>query len=105
MSNGFVETINNNVALGLGVDWAYYGPHSNVLWFPVVMQWNFFVTDVVTVFGEPGGAIRAVSGTNNNDIRIDGVLQLGAKFMFSRYVGLTLRAGYPYFSAGVTLLI
>jgi hypothetical protein len=32
------------------------------------------------------------------------VLQLGAKFMFSRNVGLTLRAGYPYFSLGLSLM-
>jgi len=105
VDNGFVKTINNNVALGVGVDWAHYGPNSNVLWVPIVMQWNFFLTDVVTVFGEPGGAIRTVSRNNNTDIHIEGVLQLGAKFMFSRNVGLTLRAGYPYFSIGLTVLI
>jgi len=105
VDNGFVKSINNNVALGVGVDWAHYGPNSNVLWFPVVMQWNFFLTDVITVFGEPGGAIRSVSGNRHTEWHVDGVLQLGAKFMFSRNVGLTLRAGYPYFSLGLTVLI
>ena len=105
VDNGFVKTINNNVALGVGVDWAHYGTNSNVLWFPVVMQWNFFLTDVITVFGEPGGAIRSVSGNNHTDWHVDGVLQLGAKFMFSRNVGLTLRAGYPYFSLGLSVLM
>lgn len=106
VDNGFVKKINNNVALGFGVDWAHYnGPGANVLWFPIVMQWNFYLTDVITVFGEPGGALRIASSHGHSDWRADGVLQLGAKFMFSRYVGLTLRAGYPYFSAGVTLLL
>jgi len=105
VDNGFIKTINNNVALGFGVDWAHYGgPGSDVLWFPVVMQWNFFITDVITVFGEPGGAFRHVSSHGRSELHVDGVLQAGAKFMFSRYVGLTLRAGYPYFSAGVSLL-
>ena len=105
VDNGFVKSINNNVALGLGVDWAHYDANANVLWFPVVMQWNFFLTDVITVFGEPGIAFRTVSGNRNTDLRLDGVLQLGAKFMFSRNIGLTLRAGYPYFSLGLTVLI
>jgi hypothetical protein len=106
VDNGFVKTINNNVALGFGVDWAHYGRvGANVLWFPVVMQWNFFITDVITVFGEPGGAFRFVSGHGNGDLHADLVLQAGAKFMFSRNVGLTLRAGYPYFSAGLTILL
>ena len=106
VSNGFVEKINNNVALGFGADWAHYGgPGSDVLWFPVVMQWNFFVTNIITVFGEPGGAFRHVSSHGHSETHVDGVLQAGAKFMFSRYIGLTLRAGYPYFSAGLTLLL
>jgi hypothetical protein len=104
VDNGFVKSINNNVALGLGIDWAHYGTNSNVVWVPVVMQWNFFLTDVVTVFGEPGIAIRAASGGNQTHWHADGVLQLGAKFMFSRNVGLTLRAGYPYFSLGLSLM-
>lgn len=103
--NGFVKTINNNVALGLGADWAHYGTNTNVVWFPIVMQWNFFITDVITVFGEPGFAIRTVSGDSHTHPRVDGVMQAGAKFMFSRNVGLALRAGYPYFSLGLTILI
>jgi hypothetical protein len=106
VDNGFIKKINNNVALGFGVDWAHYGgPGSDVLWFPVVMQWNFFITDIITVFGEPGGAFRYVSSHGHSELHVDGVLQAGAKFMFSRSVGLTLRAGYPYFSAGLTLLL
>jgi len=103
VANGFVKSINNNVALGLGVDWAHYDKNSDVLWFPAVMQWNFYLTDVITAFGEPGFALR---NTSNHDTHwnIDGVLQVGAKFMFGRYVGLTVRAGYPYFSVGVSML-
>ena len=105
VANGFIQTINNNVALGIGLDMAHYGPSSNVLWVPVVMQWNFYVTDVITAFGEPGGALRTASRQGHAQWHIDGVLQAGAKFMLSRNVGLTIRAGYPYFSAGVTILL
>jgi hypothetical protein len=106
VDNGFVKKINNDVALGFGFDWAHYGTaDANVLWLPIVMQWNFHLTDVITVFGEPGGAFRYVSVRGNGELHADAVLQLGAKFMFSRYAGLTLRVGYPYFSAGVSFLL
>ena len=66
------------MALGFGVDWAHYDKNSDVLWFPAVMQWNFFLTDVIAV----------LRNNSNRDTHwnIDGVLQLGAKFMFVRYV-------------------
>jgi hypothetical protein len=107
LDNGFVKTVNNDIALGLGIDWAhYYGSaDANVFWIPIVMQWNFHLTTLITVFGEPGAAFRYVTAHGNGELRADGVLQVGAKFMFSRYMGLTLRAGYPYFSAGLTLLL
>ena len=105
VDNGFVKKINNDVALGFGIDWAHYGgADANVLWFPIVMQWNFHLTDVITVFGEPGGAFRYVSVRGNSEFHADGVLHLGAKFSFGVTRG-SVRAGYPYFSAGLTLLL
>ena len=105
VTNGFVQSINNGVALGLGIDMAHYGPSSNVIWLPVVMQWNFYIADAITVFGEPGGALRTATSHGQTEWHIDGVMQAGAKFMFTRQVGLTIRAGYPYFSAGLTFLL
>jgi hypothetical protein len=74
LTDGFVKTINNSVAIGLGVDWAHYsgtncvydprfpgycygyGYYGNAdfLQFPVVMQWNFYVAQRWSVFAEPG---------------------------------------------------
>src|SRR5258708_9976410 len=76
VDNGFVSTINNSVAITFGVDWLHYsgvdcyyyynynGPRgpgycynvgdANYLFFPVAMQWNFFVAKQWSVFGEPG---------------------------------------------------
>ena len=71
---GFVPTINNSVAIGVGLDWVHYsatgcvhdprfpancyglGYYANAdfLQFPVVMQWNFYVARRWSVFGEPG---------------------------------------------------
>lgn len=106
VDNGFLRRLNNNVALGLGLDWAHYNKSSaNVLWIPVVMQWNFFMTDVITVFGEPGLAFRHASWEHDSKVAAQLVLQAGAKFMFSDRVGLTLRLGAPYFSVGVSFLL
>jgi hypothetical protein len=75
VDNGFVPTINNNVAIGFGLDWGHYSnkcwspwyrndPYyrgdcsSNTLWAPVVMQWNFFISKIFSAFAEPGLAIR-----------------------------------------------
>ncbi|HEX3854729.1 MAG TPA: hypothetical protein VHW01_27395, partial [Polyangiaceae bacterium] len=70
--NGFVPTINNSVGIGFGVDWVHYShgrqhctrdtltsgvcnfddsESVNDLWFPAVMQWNFFLSRQWSVFG------------------------------------------------------
>jgi len=73
MKNGFISSINNNVAIGFGLDWAHFsgcyyayyaGPYGydcpsfNTFVIPVVMQWNFFLSTHWSVFGEPGLAIE-----------------------------------------------
>lgn len=84
VKNGFVDTINNSVGIGFGLDWMHYegsdasvgpcarwipglngttictevgapyGGPSNYFYFPGVMQWNFWLTPRFSVFGEPG---------------------------------------------------
>ena len=84
---------------------------------PVVLQWNFYITDIITVYGEPGFAIRYahVSATlpYQNLPRdysygyTDPILVLsgGAKFMFGKTIGLNVRVGYPYFTVGASFLL
>jgi hypothetical protein len=69
--DGFVDSINNSVAIGLGLDWLHYnapdcfyyynrgaacygGASADFFQFPVVLQWNFYVAKHWSVFGEPG---------------------------------------------------
>src|SRR5690606_41027704 len=40
IDNGFVPSINNTVGLGFGADIT-----PNALWIPVVLQWNFFLSN------------------------------------------------------------
>jgi hypothetical protein len=138
--NGFISSINNNVAIGLGLDWAHYGgcyrhvyyygyayegcPSFNALVFPIVMQWNFFLSTHFSVFGEPGIALNYASygsgdcsyydnrgvlhfapcnGPGGSKFDIDPfVFFVGGRYHFSDKVSLTARLGWPYFSFGVS---
>lgn len=101
VDNGFVSTINNSVGLGVGLDFV---PHNSgtVLLIPVVMQWNFFLSKNWSVFGEPGAAVY--SGTGRDGLVLDPILEAGGRFHFSDSVTLTMRAGWPALSVGVSFL-
>jgi hypothetical protein len=136
VQNGFVPSINNSVAIGFGVDWLhysgagcydYYGPHgpngpcydvgdANYLFFPVVMQWNFFVAHQWSVFGEPGlviyhgwfdycaGAPAGYNCGNPTSTGVDFAFWIGGRYHFNEHVALVLRIGYPTFSFGVSFM-
>jgi hypothetical protein len=118
--NGFVDSINNSVAVSFGMDLLHYeacafqglGCSANYVYFPVAMQWNFFVAQRWSVFGEPGlfvfhGFIddclpgtRDCQRPNVNGIRP--ALWLGGRYHFSEKVSLTMRIGWPAFTIGVS---
>jgi len=124
--NGFVPSINNSVAIGFGVDWARYGRGDycrngdalqrcgdrvringfNEFYFPVVLQWNFFLSRNWSVFGEPGVALNYHGWGGPNAIDVDPfVFFLGGRYHFSDKVTLTMRIGYPAFSIGGSFLL
>ncbi|MGD0674916.1 MAG: hypothetical protein ABSC94_05820 [Polyangiaceae bacterium] len=120
--NGFVPTINDSVSIGIGADFAHYGGNgvaapgactlyapgpagtnvcvrvsqtggsSNYLFFPLVMQWNFFLSPAWSVFGEPGLALYSVDDGSSGVVP---VFDFGGRFHFNDRVTLTLRLGYP----------
>jgi hypothetical protein len=101
VDNGFVKTINNTVGLGFGIDWLAF-PEKNKktsLFVPIVMQWNFWISRNWSVFGEPGGGFYLGNATG-----VRPVFYGGARFHITDRFTLTLRAGYPTFSAGVSFL-
>ena len=141
MHNGPISTINNNMGISFGLDVTFgdgglgycYGPYYDrrlyngydcsvtEFWLPVAMQWNFWLTKVISVFGEPGFAIahrrwnydvycngnlgdpacdRHFSATD-----IDFIFAGGGRFMFSDHVGATVRIGYPMITAGINFLL
>jgi len=128
VDNGFVETINNTIGIGFGVDYVHYslGRSRCVrpvqgqlctdeddaydvdnLWFPVVMQWNFFLSRNWSVFGEPGAALRYESSEDDDaSLKLEPLqFYAGGRYHFAEAMTLTLRAGYPTFSVGLSFLL
>jgi len=84
------------------------------------MQWNFYLTKVISVFGEPGFAIAHrrwnynwyCNGANGpycdqhyttNDL--EPIFAAGGRFMFSDRIGATVRIGVPMITAGINFLL
>jgi hypothetical protein len=125
MHNGPIPSINNSLGIGFGLDVAFFDDcrrvrdddcDARMLWFPVVAQWNFFFTKVVSVFGEAGLGIvhrsadfeRGCLSDDCDDTDLDLFQPLffgGGRFLFSDSVGLVVRLGTPYVSVGATFLL
>jgi hypothetical protein len=99
VDNGFIKTINNTVGLGIGLDWLSPGDN-DTFWLPVVMQWNFWLSDKWSVFGEPGGGIWFGKASG-----VRPAFYGGGRFHFSDSVALTLRVGYPNIAVGVSFFL
>ena len=128
LKNGFIPSINNNVAVGAGLDWVhgngcygFYCRGADSFWVPVVMQWNFFLSPHWSVFAEPGVAIAHASRSAlcagrdafGNPVYVDcgdsvtspePVLTVGGRFHVSDRFALTMRVGYPYITLGGSIM-
>jgi hypothetical protein len=132
--DGFIKSINNSVAISFGLDWVHYGgtncyyydprygPNycygygsTDFIQIPIVMQWNFYVAQKWSVFGEPGLYIwHGFYGApnypcngpglppcnyygyyNGNDTGVGPAFWAGGRFHFSDSASLTMRLGYP----------
>ena len=96
--SGFIRSVNDTVGLGFGIDWT-----RDTTWVPVVMQWNFWVSQHWSVFAEPGVAFRWRD--DYHQLRPDLTLYGGARWLFAPGVSLTMRVGYPAFALGFSFLI
>lgn len=98
--NGFVPTINNSVGLGFGADMT-----PDTLRVPVVMQWNFFLSNRFSVFGEPGAAIVVYDNNRAPSVIDYFAFFAGGRWHFSERATLTMRLGSPALSLGVSFLL
>jgi hypothetical protein len=119
VKNGFIDEINNSVAISFGLDlmhydscWYFGNCSADYLDFPVVMQWNFYVADRWSVFGEPGfvfyhGFVGDCPPNNEclsspRTTFLEPAIYLGGRYHFSEKAALTMRIGFPTLSVGVS---
>lgn len=117
VDNGFVESINNSVAISFGADlihydgcWYHGDCSANYLDFPVAMQWNFYVASHWSVFGEPGllvyhGFLNDCPANQTCVVAphvtgIEPAIYVGGRYHFNEMTALTMRLGFPAFSLG-----
>ncbi|MBK7583588.1 MAG: hypothetical protein IPI67_25770 [Myxococcales bacterium] len=133
LDNGPISKINNNMGIGFGLDWAHNGDACkgwrfgnrfyddqctvDVFMLPVVVQWNFFLTPIVSVFGEAGLEIEHTrwewdncpwaNNCKDTDTDVEPVFWGGGRFLFgaNSNVGGVVRLGWPYISLGVGILL
>ncbi|MDP9033412.1 MAG: hypothetical protein M3O50_01280 [Myxococcota bacterium] len=130
VSNGFVPTINDSIAIGVGADFIHYqgvgvrpgtctrfvqgpantnvcvevsrtGGSSTYLFLPAVMQWNFWLARRWSVFGEPG---LTVYWSDHGAVGASPAFYVGGRFHITDGVTLTFRLGYPTISLGASIL-
>ena len=136
VDNGPITSINNSMAIGFGFDWAHFGDgcylpaafrgqtlvagydcSANDFWLPVVWQWNFFFSDLISAFFEPGLAIEhtrydgsgicvaGVACADYNDTDLEFVIWIGMRFHFGDAIGLTPRIGHPALTLGPSFFL
>ncbi len=137
VKQGFIASINNSIGISFGFDWLHYsgndvtigpcayfapGPAGTLictqvagfnagpasyLFFPVAMQWNFWLHERFSAFGEPGLAIyyRKAQYYPGSDVSLTPVFDLGGRWHFSKVAALTFRLGYPVFTLGVSFFL
>lgn len=97
-NDGFIRKINDSVGLGIGADFT-----EDTTWVPVVLQWNFWLSEHWSVFAEPGVALRFRD--NYEDRGPDFTVYGGGRYRFGRSVALTLRVGHPAAALGLSFLL
>jgi hypothetical protein len=123
LKDGPVPSINNNLAITFGMQWAHFGNacgprpdrcDEDDIWVPITVQWNFFLTDMISIFPEFGLGFRDAlfdyDICNNrvcrgSDLEVHPVMWFGARFRLHENVALTLRLGTPMLQFGVSFLI
>jgi hypothetical protein len=78
------------------------GGSYSYVFMPVVMQWNFWLTERWSVFGEPGINLYALGSYG---FGAGPALYLGGRLTLAERIKLTLRLGYPTLGLGVSFLL
>lgn len=105
----FIPKINNTVAITFGIDFTNYNCRGCryrddfLVWNPVGLQWNFFITDKFSTFADIGFMLRSYGFYNNIDP--DLFVMVGGRWHFSDKVAFTFRLGVPFVNVGVSFFV
>jgi hypothetical protein len=78
------------------------GGSYDYLFVPVVMQWNFWLTEKFSAFGEPGVSLYYLG---NQGLSAAPALYIGGRLRLTDFITLTARVGYPTLSIGVSFMM
>ena len=83
------------------------GGPANYVYLPVALQWNFWLHQQFSVFGEPGFVMyyRKAEFEADSNVGVAPMLDVGGRWHFSKVASLTFRFGYPTFSFGVSFFL
>lgn len=102
-----IPRLNNTIGITFGLDLTtcdYCSYRDNVsFWTPVGAQWTFFLTRDWSVFGEPGVIFQ--SDGLYRGIWAAPMFEVGGRWHFKDKITLTMRAGYPFVTVGVSFFI
>ena len=121
--NGFIPAIDDSVAIAFALDWVHYdycywapmGCNGDYVDLSVTLQWNFYVSQRWSVFGEPG--LMLYHGFFDDcppgsecpgqpvGTGVYPVLFLGGRYHLNDTMALTLRIGFPTFSFGFSFFL
>jgi hypothetical protein len=74
----------------------------NYLFIPAVLQWNFWFTDRLSAFGEPGINLFFLG---NHGFGTDFAFYVGGRFRIADRITITARLGYPTIGIGVSFMM
>jgi len=103
----FIPRINNTIGITFGLDLtncrycSYRDDYA--VWSPVGLQWNFFLTRKWSVFAEFGGIIRGDGFFRRT--YLDPAVWIGGRYHFNDKIALTMRAGVPWVSIGISFFV
>jgi len=107
LKDGFLPNVNDSVAIGVGADLVFGIDNTVRFVTPIVMQWNFWLTQHWSVFGEPGVALEFPMSTpqGSEPPYVSPALFVGGRYDFNDHITLTARLGFPMSTVGVSFLL
>lgn len=107
MKNGFIPSINDSIAVGVGAELVFDTNNNVRLLTPVVLQWNFWVTTHWSLFAEPGIVIEFPMSTpkGTEPLYLTPALTAGARYNFNDHIAFVARLGFPLSSFGVSFFL